>query len=44
MKEHCRVCNQAERILNHPPLADSSEEYLRITNMRLALREHWAGD
>jgi hypothetical protein len=42
MKDHCRACRQAEKILNAPPVADASEEYLRITNMRLALRQHWA--
>ncbi len=42
MTDHCRACSQAEQILNDPPLKDASEEYLRITNMRLALRQHWA--
>jgi hypothetical protein len=42
MKEPCRACNEAEKILNDPPREDLSEEYLRITNIRLALLAHRA--
>jgi hypothetical protein len=42
MKGHCHACSQAERIVNAPPLEDASEEYVRISNLRLALRQHWA--
>lgn len=42
MKDHCRACSQAERIVNTPPLEDASDEYLRISNLRLTLRQHWA--
>lgn len=42
MKKRCRVCTEAETFLDAPSTAKPEEEYLRITNVGLALQNHRA--